>query len=119
MWLAINEDSLRRLLLDRQQFNTATRRGATHHSPPNDFHRRHIRKSHGEVLLPQLLARGAKAFVAVNKLGALGTRRAVEDEVEPRRNWLATNYDRIKLKINRSRQHQLGRRLCGIFLRRR
>ncbi len=38
---------------------------------------------------PELLARSPQAFVAVEKFGALGTWRAIEHEVKPRRNWLA------------------------------
>src|SRR6266404_771114 len=86
--------SRRGFLFDGQQFDAAPRTTAAQQPPANNFHGRHIRKSHGEVFLPQLLGRRTKAFVPVYELGALWTRRAVEHEVEPGRNWLATDYDR-------------------------
>src|SRR5208283_4330800 len=104
-----------RLLLDGQQLNPTSRIAATQHASPHNFHRRYIRKSHGEVLFPKLLARRTQAFVTVHKLGPLRTRRAVEYEIEPRRSRLAGD----RSELHGTRLHQLGRSLCNVFLGRR
>ena len=50
---AVTVDLLARI--DRQQLNAASRSATAQQSPPHNFHRRHIGKSHGKVLLAHLL----------------------------------------------------------------
>jgi hypothetical protein len=44
--------SRRRFFLDRQQLYAAPRTTATQQSPANNFHGRHVWKSHGEIFFP-------------------------------------------------------------------
>jgi len=74
-----------RVLVNGQQHNVAARGAAIHDSAANNFYGGGVGKAHGKVFLAYLFACGAKGLVAFHELGALGARRAVEDEIETRR----------------------------------